>query len=133
MHLDITEELTGGVTVLRIAGALTYPEGTQMLRERLEHLISTGRATFLLDMQRVEKLDSHGLGTLVSFSIGLARVPGGSKYLSILRPSKAVLAIDDHPGHFFGCHLQVYWDEEQAIRRLADRESDDSAATGSSV
>ena len=126
MPLAIKEELTRGVTILRLSGNLDDEESALNLRAHLLGLIATGRTTLLLDMERIETFDMRGLGTLIGFEPRLAQLPGGRRYLNILNPSKAVLNLDDRPGHFFGVHLPVYRDEEDAIRQIGRNTTSDN-------
>jgi anti-sigma B factor antagonist len=66
MALKLTNREVDGVAVLALDGRIVLGEETSMLREKVKSLISQGKKKIVLDMKRVTKIDSSGLGTLVA-------------------------------------------------------------------
>jgi anti-sigma B factor antagonist len=74
MAIEITENLSGPVTVLAIKGRVTLGEGTAQFRNRIALVLDHAKwfkekwgwsLCLILDMAGVEFLDSAGLGALV--------------------------------------------------------------------
>jgi anti-sigma B factor antagonist len=74
MPIEITENLSGPVTVLAIKGRITLGEGTAQFRNRIALVLDNAKwfkerwgwsLCLILDMANVEFLDSAGLGALV--------------------------------------------------------------------
>ena len=74
MAIDITENLSGPVTVLALKGRITLGEGTAQFRNRIALVLDNAKwfkekwrcsLCLILDMAGVEFLDSAGLGALV--------------------------------------------------------------------
>jgi anti-sigma B factor antagonist len=72
--LEITETLSGPVTVLALKGRITLGEGTQILRNRVTLALDNANwqkerwgwsLCLILDMAQVDFMDSAGLGVLV--------------------------------------------------------------------
>ena len=74
MAIEITENLSGPVTVLGLKGRITLGEGTAQFRNRIALVLDNAKwykekwgwsLCLILDMAGVEFIDSAGLGALV--------------------------------------------------------------------
>jgi len=74
MAIEITEILSGPVTVLALKGRITLGEGTQEFRNRIKLALDNAtwqkerwgwKFCLILDMAELEFMDSAGLGVLV--------------------------------------------------------------------
>jgi anti-sigma B factor antagonist len=74
MALEITETLSGPVTVLALKGRITLGDGTQVLRNRVTLALENAKwhkerwdwsLCLILDLAQVDFMDSAGLGALV--------------------------------------------------------------------
>jgi anti-sigma B factor antagonist len=74
MALEITETLSGPVTVLALKGRITLGDGTQVLRNRVTLALDNAKwhkerwdwsLCLVLDLAQVDFMDSAGLGALV--------------------------------------------------------------------
>lgn len=65
--MEIAEQQSGAVTVLRPSGALTGEAGP-MLRDRVSHLLPSTTGRLLLDLSEVPFLDSRGIESLLDTS-----------------------------------------------------------------
>ena len=76
-----------GVTIVDLSGRITLDEGSAALRETIKQLIGQGQKRVLLNMSKVQYIDSSGIGELVS-AFTSAREQGGE--LKLLNLSKKV-------------------------------------------
>ncbi len=66
MALNIVEKEVDGVTVLALNGRVTLGEGSNLLRTKINEVLSQGKTRLVLDLAEVGYIDSAGLGTLVA-------------------------------------------------------------------
>ncbi|MFD5180425.1 STAS domain-containing protein [Nocardia sp. NPDC058379] len=64
--MEIKERSVNGVTILDLTGELVIGEGDIELREEIRNLIDTGKKQILLNLAAVSRIDSAGVGGLVS-------------------------------------------------------------------
>jgi anti-sigma B factor antagonist len=62
--MEITVELLGGVTVIRLNGTLDA-RSVHTLRDRISALIAAGATQFVVDAAQLRFVDSMGLGALL--------------------------------------------------------------------
>ena len=77
MSLKITNSETNGTSVVRLDGRLVLGAEGDALRERLKLLIVQGKKQIVVNMSRVESIDSSGLGTLFAAHLS-AKAEGAS-------------------------------------------------------
>ena len=85
----ILRRLSGGA-LAEFSGKIALGEGAALLRESIQSLLHFGCLHILLDLERVEYLDSAGLGELVRSDMTV-RGHGGT--LKLVRPSAGVLRL----------------------------------------
>jgi anti-sigma B factor antagonist len=85
--LTIAFREVGDVTVLDLSGRITVGEGSVQLREAIHGLIGEGVRNILLNLERVNHIDSSGLGELVSAYTAVRSQHGEVK---LLKPAKRV-------------------------------------------
>jgi anti-anti-sigma factor len=110
-RMRIVERRIGDVTILQLIGRLELEDGDTVLRDTINVLVAAGRVKLVLDMREVTRLDSAGIGMLVSKFLS-ARRNGGS--LKILRPT----ARTDHLMEItkLSTIFEIFEDEEAAVR-----------------
>lgn len=64
--MKISQRQVGNVTILEPRGKVTIGAGDVMLRDAIEAATQSGSARLLLDLRGVSKMDSSGLGELLS-------------------------------------------------------------------
>lgn len=89
MELTLEHRTEGGKTVLDVAGEVDVYTAPK-LREKLVELVSDGHYDLVVDMTRVEFLDSTGLGVLVG---GLKRVRSHNGSLELVCNQERILKI----------------------------------------
>ena len=105
MELSLTTRAVGRHTVLAVGGEIDVYTAPQ-LRAELIRLADAGYANIVVDMERVDFLDSTGLGVLVG-ALKRARAAGGSVELACSQPK--ILKIFNVTGleKVFGIHPSV--------------------------
>ena len=83
MKLKITSSEVEGASIVDLDGRIVLGEESQSLREKLKVLIAMGKKNIVLNMSKVEYIDSTGLGTLVAAQVS-AKTQGASLKLSNL-------------------------------------------------
>ena len=111
MSLQAYTRMDSGVAVVEFDGAITLGEGSCLLRETLEGLLSKGHKHILLDLEGVSYIDSAGLGELVGCN-ALARSRDASIKLAHLQKKiQGLLQITKLITIF-----ETFSDEDEAVR-----------------
>lgn len=110
MALQIQEREREGVAILDLEGRITVGEDAAALRDKLRELVAASRARVLLNLAKVDFIDSTGLGALVVGHTGLKKV-GGRLILVNLNDRNIELLVLTKLSTVF----DVYQDEQQAI------------------
>ena len=92
-RMRIVERRIGDVTILQLIGRLELEDGDIVLRDTVNRLVEAGQVKLVLDMKEVTRLDSAGIGMLVSKYL-TARRGGGT--IKILHPDRAHRSPDGH-------------------------------------
>jgi anti-sigma B factor antagonist len=77
MGLKITNSETNGTSVMKLDGRIVLGEEDNALRDKLKNLIAEGKKQIVVNMSRVESIDSSGLGTLFAAHLS-AKAEGAS-------------------------------------------------------
>jgi anti-sigma B factor antagonist len=94
MDLDVETARHGDVAVLTVRGEIDVYTAPR-LRQAIVDLVDAGSARIVVDMERVDFLDSTGLGVLVE---GLKRARNRDGELSIVTSQDKILRIFDITG-----------------------------------
>ena len=89
MDLSVTSREQGGRTVVEVGGEIDVYTAP-VLRERLNDLVGEGKHHLVVDMEKVEFLDSTGLGVLVG---GLKKVRSHDGWLRLVCTQERILKI----------------------------------------
>ena len=110
-RMRIVERRIGEVTILQLIGRLELEEGDSILRDAVNRLVEAGRNKILLDMKEVTRLDSAGIGMLVSKYLP-ARRSGG--VIKILHPTERTDHLMDITK--LTTVFEIFDNEEKAVR-----------------
>ena len=110
-RMQIVERRIGDVTILQLIGRLELEDGDVVLRDAVNHLVEAGRGKLLLDMKDVTRMDSAGIGMLVSKYLTCRR---GGGALKILHPTERTDHLMDVTK--LTTVIEIFEDEEAAIR-----------------
>ena len=113
MELSLTTRTEGDYTVIAVGGEIDVYTAPK-LREQLVELVNSGQYDLVVDLEKVEFLDSTGLGVLVG---GLKRVRAHDGSLDLVCTQERILKIFRITGltKVFGIHDTV--DEAIAARK----------------
>lgn len=103
-----------GVTVISLEGWLHLGDETRNFRNMVKELVDQGHKSMVLDLGRLEYIDSAGLGSLVA-SFSTVRNSGGAlKLLNMSGKVRSALAMTKLLPVF-----EAFDDEEKAIASFA--------------
>lgn len=118
MALEIRQRQKEDVLILDIDGRLVAGEDAQKLRETLKQLVAEGHTRVVLNLEKVDYIDSTGLGTLVICYTGLKKSGGSAKLLNLSRRNLDLLVLTKLTTVF-----EVFNDEQDAVNSFfPDRE-----------
>ncbi len=110
--ISITERrVDGDVTILELDGRLVLEEGEIPLRDCVDRLVAEGHNRIVLDLRRVTRLDSAGIGMLVCKYMTALRRGGALKLLHPTVKAEELLQIT----RLFTV-FEVFESEAEAIR-----------------
>ena len=112
MHADVRH--AGKVIIVDLEGDLVSGDGDELLRDVVNELLAEGWKKILLNLARVDRMDSSGVGELVA-SWKLAAEFGAA--VKLLRPGDRV-RFTLHLSQILPL-LEVYEDEAEALRLFA--------------
>ena len=84
MSLDIQQSTQEGIAVLTMTGRLTVSE-SNVLRESVSKCMAEGGNRIVLDLTKLDYIDSTGLGTMVICQTSLSKQGGAAK---LVNPNK---------------------------------------------
>ena len=110
-HIRISEEQVGDVTIVRLAGRLELDQGDLDFRDYLNELVDEGHVKIVLDLKDVTRIDSAGIGMLVSKYLSTVKRGGTIKLLHLTRHSDHLMDITRLTTVF-----EIFDDEAEALR-----------------
>ena len=93
MSLVLKSRRLDDVVILDLSGRITMGEGTLILRDQIQKLLSAGDRKFLLNLEDVNYIDSSGLGELVTSFTTVRNQGGLLKLLNLTRRVQDLLQI----------------------------------------
>lgn len=94
-ELPIKVRDVGDVVILDLCDNLTICEDAATLHHTIRRLLDKRKTKILLNMAKVQWVDSSGLGTLVSMYVTITKAGGQVKLLHVKHNIQEVLAITD--------------------------------------
>lgn len=86
----IFREKRGGTTVLKLQGVVKLGESATQFSEFLEKVLNEDEGPVLLDFERIDTLDSTGLGELIGY---LQRFEERQRKMAIVKPKDRIIAL----------------------------------------
>jgi anti-sigma B factor antagonist len=91
--MQIVERAAGNVTILDLSGQITFTQGDQQFKDKVNSLVHQGRKNILVNMASVTHVDSAGLGELVGAYTTVSKAGGSMKLLNLTKRLHDLLAI----------------------------------------
>jgi anti-sigma B factor antagonist len=91
--MEIAERTVNDVTILDLKGKMTLGEGDELLKDKINSLLSQGRKKLLLNLEGVPYIDSAGLGEVVRTYTTVSRQGGSLKLLNLTKRIEDLLSI----------------------------------------
>jgi anti-sigma B factor antagonist len=91
--MEIAERTVNDVTILDLKGKMTLGEGDELLKDKINSLLSQGRKRLLLNLEGVPYIDSAGLGEVVRTYTTVSRQGGSLKLLNLTKRIEDLLSI----------------------------------------
>jgi anti-sigma B factor antagonist len=118
MPLEVREKEADGIVILELHGRLVAGPDSGDFRRKITELINAGRTSIILDMKRLDFIDSTGLGTLVVAHTQLRKAGGSVKLLNVSRRNMQLMILTKLSTVF-----EMFDDEQTAINSFfPDRE-----------
>ena len=89
----IEERIIGDVTILDLKGKMTFGEGDELLKDKINSLIHQGQKKLLLNLEGVPYIDSAGLGEIVRTYTTVSRQGGNLKLVNLTKRITDLLSI----------------------------------------
>jgi anti-sigma B factor antagonist len=110
MPLEVREKEADGIVILELHGRLVAGPDSGDFRRKITELINTGRTSVILDMKRLDFIDSTGLGTLVVAHTQLQKAGGSVKLLNVSKRNMQLMILTKLSTVF-----EMFDDEQAAI------------------
>jgi anti-sigma B factor antagonist len=110
MPLEIHEREREGIVILELSGRITVGPEASSLRERCGELAAAGKVNLVLELSRVDFIDSTGLGALVMCATSLRKAGGNVKLVNLNRRNIELLVMTKLATVF-----EIFTDEQDAI------------------
>jgi len=91
--MQIVERSAGTVTVLDLSGQITFTQGDQQFKDKINSLVHQGHTKILVNMGNVTHVDSAGLGELVGAFTTVTKAGGSMKLVNLTKKLHDLLAI----------------------------------------
>jgi len=91
--MEIVERTVSDVTVLDLKGKMTLGEGDELLKDKINSLLASGKKKLLLNLEGVPYIDSAGLGEVVRTYTTVSRQGGSLKLLNLTNRIEDLLSI----------------------------------------
>ena len=112
--MQIEERVVDDVTILDLKGKMTLGEGDELLKDKINSLVSQGHKKILLNLEAVPYIDSAGLGEIVRTYTSISRQGGKLKLLNVSKRIQDLLVITKLITIF-----DSYEDEAEAVKSFA--------------
>jgi anti-sigma B factor antagonist len=91
--MQISERSVGDVAILDVKGRITLGDGDELLKDKVNSLVNTGKKKIILNLAEVPYVDSAGLGEIVRTYTTVSRQGGSLKLLNLTKRISDLLAI----------------------------------------
>lgn len=110
MSLEIQQREHEGIIILDLKGRITVGPEASSLREKVATLTAAGSKNIILDLARVDYIDSTGLGALVMCATSVRKTDGALKLVNLNRRNIELLVMTKLATVF-----DLFTDEQDAV------------------
>jgi anti-sigma B factor antagonist len=110
MGLEIATREKEGIVILDLDGRLTVGEESSRLREQISSTVAAGNKNAILNLEKVDYIDSTGLGTMVICYTTLRKAGGALKLANLDKRAIELLVLTKLATVF-----EIYTDEQDAV------------------
>ena len=110
MSLEIQQREREGIVLLDLRGRITVGPGASSLREVIDSLAAEGQRNIVLNMEKVEYIDSTGLGALVVCHTSTRKSGGAIKLVNLTERNIELLVMTKLATVF-----EIFTDEQDAV------------------
>lgn len=108
--MDIAAREKEGVTILDLRGRLTVGGDSTALRERITAMVASGVKNVILNLEKVDYIDSTGLGTMVICFTTFRKAGGALKLVNLDKRAIELLVLTKLATVF-----EIFTDEQDAV------------------
>jgi anti-sigma B factor antagonist len=112
--MKIHEREANGITILELEGRFILDEGDAPFRDCISRLIHQGRVKIIVDMKKVTRLDSAGIGMLVAKYVSVYTRGGHMKLLNLTVRGETLIGVTNLYTVF-----DIFESEEEAIHSFS--------------
>ncbi|MBV9957780.1 MAG: STAS domain-containing protein [Acidobacteria bacterium] len=91
--LELVERELPGTVVIDIVGELTVGSGTERLLDVVRRLVAAGRTLLLVNLSRCRRVDSSGLGELVTCLVTATRHDAALRLTAVPQQIRGVMKL----------------------------------------
>ena len=110
MSLEIAMREKEGIAILDLDGRLTVGGESSRLREQISSTVAAGNKNAILNLEKVDYIDSTGLGTMVICYTTLRKAGGALKLANLDKRAIELLVLTKLATVF-----EIYTDEQDAV------------------
>jgi len=121
MELTTSTREVNSITIITLTGTLRMGDETRVVRDLVKELVEQDRKQLILELGRLEYIDSAGLGALVACFSAVRRSGGTLKLLQLSQKVREQLRITKLLDVF-----ESFDDESQAVASFAPTEPAES-------
>ena len=110
MPLEINQREREGIVILELTGRISVGPEASSIRDTCSRLAAEGKRNLVLDLAKVDFIDSTGLGALVICATSLRKAGGNMKLLNLNRRNVELLVMTKLATVF-----EIFNDEQDAV------------------
>ena len=91
--MQIDERTVGNVKILDLSGQITFTQGDTLLKDKIHSLVHQGDKKLLVNLAKINYIDSAGLGQLVGAYTTVTQAGGKLKLVNLTKRIHDLLTI----------------------------------------
>ena len=111
MKLEIVEREKEGAVVIEIIGDLTAANGSERVLELVRKSVEAGRRLLLVNLAGCRRVDSSGMGELVTCLVSAARHDAVLRLTNVPQPIRGIMKLTNVHKAF-----EIFETEEEAMK-----------------